>query len=202
MSVMEENPNEINEESTFEGTAEKTKKKSAKREMLEWVEAIVAAVLIAFVIRTFIMTVVRVDGQSMENTLYNNERLIVWRLGYEPENDDIIIFEPRCAQGSYYVKRVIATEGQTVKIDYDTNSVYVDGEKIDEPYIKEEMSLYMFSANDDEWTVPEDCVFVMGDNRNHSSDSRNPDVGFVTKDSILGKVVLRFWPLNTIGLVK
>ncbi len=191
------NENEINE-----AAAQPKKRKSAKREMLEWVEAIVIAVIIAFVIRTFIMTVVKVDGQSMENTLHDSERLIVWRLGYEPTNDDIIIFEPKCAPGSYYVKRVIATEGQTVVVDYGTNSVYVDGEKLDEPYIKEKMEIYPYSASSDEYTVPEDCVFVMGDNRNHSSDSRNPDVGFVTKESILGKVVLRFWPLNTLGTVE
>lgn len=194
---MDEKSNEINEEAF-----QQNKGKSAKREMLEWVEAIIIAVIIAFVIRTFIMTVVKVDGQSMENTLHDSERLIVWRLGYEPKNDDIIIFEPKCAPGSYYVKRIIATEGQTVTIDYDTNSVYVDGEKLDEPYIKEEMELYPYSASSDEYTVPEDCVFVMGDNRNHSSDSRNPDVGFVTEESILGKAVLRFWPLNTLGTVK
>lgn len=192
----------MEENNGMSGEVQTKKKKSAKREMLEWIEAIVIAVLIAFVIRTFIVTVVRVDGQSMEDTLYNADRLIVWRLGYEPESDDVIIFEPKCAPDSYYVKRVIATEGQTVAVDYDTNSVYVDGKKLDEPYIKEEMRLYPYSTSRDEWTVPEDCVFVMGDNRNHSSDSRNPDVGFVTKKSILGKVVLRFWPLSSIGTVK
>lgn len=198
---MDENLNTMPEGSPEEG--ETKKKKSAKREALEWVQAILIAVVIAFLVRTFLMTVVRVDGESMMDTLHHNERLIVWKLGYEPEADDIIIFHPRCNPKSYYVKRVIALEGQTVYIDYDENAVYVDGEKLDEPYIRQhDADPLEVKSLETEWTVPEGCVFVMGDNRNNSSDSRNSDVGFVTKESILGKVLVRFWPFNKIGIVK
>ena len=98
-------------------------------------------------------------------------------------------------------KRIIATEGQSVEINYDENAVYVDGEKIDEPYIYEEMLDISFGSTD-YWVVPEDHVFVMGDNRNNSRDSRSDSVGFVNRDTIEGKVVFRFWPLNKMGIVK
>ncbi len=175
-------------------------KKSMLREIFEWIMVIVIAVSVAFVIRTFIMTVVKVDGESMANTLHNNERLIAWRLGYSPKNGDIIIFEPECAPGSYYVKRVIATEGQKVKIDYSENAVYVDEERIEEPYIKEEMMDRGFFGGDGNYVVPEDCVFVLGDNRNNSRDSRDMSVGYVDESDILGKVVVRIWPLTKLGV--
>ncbi len=177
------------------GNDKKKAEKSVQREILEWVQAIVIAVVLALVVRTFVFTVVRVDGASMEPTLQNNDRMIVWRLGYEPKAGDIVIFNPPSyPKNTYWVKRVIATEGQTVKIDYTTNSVYVDGEKIDESYLGEEMLdlNYKFS----EVTVPKDCVFVMGDNRNHSSDGRM--IGTFSKDCIVGEAVLRFWPFNNI----
>ncbi|MGM9550847.1 MAG: signal peptidase I [Clostridia bacterium] len=176
--------------------------KSMLREIIEWVLVLVIAASVAFFIRQFIMTVVKVDGESMANTLHNKEHLIAWRLGYEPDNGDIIIFEPDCAQGSYYVKRVIATEGQSVEIDYEENAVYVDGMKIEEPYIKEEMLDRSYFGGENSWVVPDDSVFVLGDNRNNSRDSRDPSVGYVDKDAILGKVVLRLWPVTKIGLVE
>ena len=197
---MDENLNTTPENTPEDGKTKK--KKSAKREALEWVQAILIAVVIALVVRGFFMTVVRVDGQSMMDTLHHNERLIVWKFGYEPKRDDIVIFHPRCNPKSYYVKRVIALEGQTVYVDYDENAVYVDGEKLDEPYIRQaDADPLEVKSLETEWTVPEGCVFVMGDNRNNSSDSRNSDVGFVTKESIMGKVLIRFWPLNKIGTV-
>jgi signal peptidase I len=171
-------------------------KKSVQREILEWVQAIVIAVVLALLVRNFIFTVVRVDGQSMEPTLQHNDRMIVWRLGYEPKAGDIVIFNPPAyPENTYWVKRVIATEGQTVKIDYTTNSVYVDGEKIDEPYLGEEMEERMYNFSEVE--VPKDCVFVLGDNRNHSSDGRM--IGPISEDCIVGEAVLRFWPVNNIN---
>ena len=171
-------------------------KKSFKKELLEWVQAIVIAVVLALVIRSFVFTVVRVDGQSMEPTLQHNDRMIVWRLGYEPERDDIVIFNPPGYEKNvYWIKRVIATEGQHVEIDYARNSVYVDGEKIDEPYLGEEMRA-LAHLPITEIDVPEDCVFVLGDNRNHSTDGRV--IGPVSEDRIVGKAVVRFWPFGGI----
>jgi signal peptidase I len=127
-----ENNDNAQESVETQGTGNDKKKaeKSVQREILEWVQAIVIAVVLALVVRTFVFTVVRVDGASMEPTLQNNDRMIVWRLGYEPKAGDIVVFKSQATNNDHWIKRVIATEGQTVKIDYKTNSVFVDGEKM------------------------------------------------------------------------
>ncbi len=183
------------------------KKKSMGRELMEWVEAIVIAVLAALVIRSFVFTVVRVDGSSMNNTLANNDRLIVWRLGYEPEQGDIVIFAPESKNTDtnvlnriYWVKRVIATEGQHVDIDYAENAVYVDGEKLDEPYIAEPMEQPQSPNTITSIDLQEGELFLMGDNRNNSQDSRY--IGAVKKEDLVGRAVLRFWPFGSFGGVK
>ena len=194
----------MDENKNIENTAVGAENKGVVREIFEWVMCIVIAVAVAMFIKTFIMTVAKVDGESMLDTLHDQERLIAWKLGYEPENNDVIIFQPKEStpqNRKFFVKRVIATENQTVEINYDENAVYVDGVKIDEPYIYEEMLDISFGSTD-YWVVPEDHVFVMGDNRNNSRDSRSDSVGFVDCDSIEGKVVFRFWPLNKMGIVK
>ena len=181
------------------------KKKSLGREILEWCEAIVVAVLVALVIRSFVFTVVRVDGSSMDHTLANNDRLIVWRLGYEPKQGDIVIFEPNIPENQgksildriYWVKRVIAVGGQHVEIDYSTNSVYVDGVKLDEPYLPENMNPPADTSTIRSIDIPEGQIFLMGDNRNNSRDSRY--IGPVDEDDVVGTAVLRFWPFTSFG---
>lgn len=211
---MDENLN-IN---TFPENGEEKKEKGALREMLEWIVCIAVAFLVAFVLKTYVMTIAVVDGNSMQHTLHDKERLITWKLGYEPKKNDIVIFEPPASTPErriYYVKRVIATEHQDVVIDYNESAVYVDGEKIDEPYIKDQVMSTIGQraiTSDPESennvivdnviraVVPEDHVYVLGDNRNNSQDSRT--IGFVPEEDIEGKVIFRFWPLNTIGIVK
>lgn len=179
-------------------------KNSFGHEVFEWVKAILFAVIIALLIRTFLFTVVRVDGSSMVPTLENNQRLIVWRLGYTPTAGDVVIFCPPIAENeaktffkTYWVKRVIATEGQHVVINYEENQVYVDDEPIKEPYLNEVMQ-QQFSATD--IVVPEGQIFLMGDNRNHSRDGRM--IGCVDESAVIGRAVLRFWPLNEMGVIQ
>ena len=172
--------------------AQEIVKKSVQREILEWVVSILVAVVLALFIRQFVFTVVRVDGESMVPTLQHNDRLIVWRLGYTPENGDIIVLHQAGHQP--YIKRVIANEGQTVDIDFVTHKVYVDGTELEEEYINEPTALrgnMKFPV-----TVGEDQVFVMGDNRNNSRDSRFTDVACVDYDDIMGKAVFRFLPFG------
>ncbi len=170
---------------------------SIGKEIFEWVQAIVVAIVIAMAIRTFVFTLVNVDGQSMEPTLHDSDRLVVTRLAYTPEKGDIIIFRPDCDPDRPYVKRIIAMPGDTIDINQETGDVSVNGEILDEPYIKERIRNFgtvSFPA-----VVPENHVFVMGDNRNHSKDSRYQDVGMVSYESIIGKASFRFWPFSDWG---
>ena len=153
---------------------------------------------------TFCGRLTRVDGPSMDNTLQHNELLLVWSLGYKPQQGDIVVLNKTTAThlgGVAIVKRVIALEGQTVDIDYDAGTVAVDGQVLDEPYILEEM-LWPSSSHMQEthFEVPEDSIFVMGDNRNNSSDSRTDMVGNIKRENIIGKAWLRIWPVSDFGV--
>lgn len=170
--------------------------KSKSREMFEWVGSIAIALVVALILRNYIVTFVKVDGSSMVPTLINNERLIVVRLLYKPHEGDIIILNPPVGRGPY-VKRIIGMPGQTVTIDSITGNVYVDGVLKDEPYINNKTI-----GSKSEYVVPDKCVFVLGDNRGVSHDSRAPDVGFIPYKSVLGKVVFRVWPFTRFGTIK
>ena len=142
----------------------------------------------------------------MDNTLKDGEMMLIWSLGYQPKQGDIVVLNKtdqvtdQLLHSKAIVKRVIATGGQSVDIDYSTGTVYVDGEPLDEPYIKEEMYLpanpMMYNTH---WDIPEGAIFVMGDNRNASTDSRHEMVGPIDEDYILGKVVFALWPLEKFG---
>ena len=144
-----------------------------------------------------------VDGGSMENTLYDGEHLIISDLFYTPKQGDIVVVQDLSKQDLHpelshpIVKRVIATEGQTVMI-LSNGDVYVDGELLDEEYVYIDEPGYRY--NDLYLVVPEDCVFLMGDHRNVSLDSRS-SAGAFSEDAILGKVILRFAPLDRFGRV-
>ncbi len=183
------------------------KKRGWKRELLDWVEAIVFAVVITFLLKNFVFTLVKVDGQSMEPTLQNENRLYVNRFFYTPEKGDIIIFTPHSDPDRPYVKRVIATEGDTVYIDFETGDVYVNDEIIEEKYIAErtehkgtyirELMLYGEYSRENPIVIEKDHIFVMGDNRNASKDSR--ELGQVPVDEVMGHALFRFWPLDEFG---
>ena len=149
----------------------------------------------------FLVRIVGVDGESMVPTLHDKDWLIISNLFYEPEVGDIVVLaKDSFFDGKMIVKRIIATENQVVDIDFERGIVYIDGVAIDEPYIAEKTYRsfdMVFPA-----TVPEDSVFVMGDNRNHSSDSRDASLGMVHESNILGRLILRLWPIADFGFVK
>jgi len=199
------------------GMAEQ-KQRSVLHEIWDWVIAIFLAVIIAFAVRAFIFEPVSVEGSSMENTLLSSDRLIVFKLGYylgDPHRGDIVVLQYKEGVTSRipiikdldiakralttvsevdYIKRIIAIPGDT--IDMTEGYVYVNGEKIDEPYIKEQGSTDAYSP-DYPLVVPEGSVFVMGDNRRGSKDSRQ--IGLISIDRLKGKAVLRIWPRSRFG---
>jgi len=139
----------------------------------------------------------------MEKTLFDKEVLLVSDLFYEPKQGDVIVFQSNTIlDNEAIVKRVIATEGQVVDIDFENWIVYVDGEAIEEPYINFEAGRYM-NGSDYQFpmTVEEGKIFVMGDNRNHSTDSRDDRIGQVDTRYVLGRVLVRIFPLSTIGII-
>lgn len=175
------------------------KKKKIIKEIADWFVCILVAVIIALVVRTYIFTLVRVDGKSMVPTLSHGDTLYTNRFFYQPQNGDIIVFRPVHSPKTPYIKRVIATEGQTIDINRETCEVFVDGNKLNEDYIAEPM----LSAGNMQYpvTVPEGYVFAMGDNRNHSFDSRDSRVGLVPEENIIGEAVFRILPVSDMGML-
>jgi len=137
----------------------------------------------------------------MEPTLQHRDRLFVHKFLYTPQNGDIVVFDPTGGRSTKYIKRVIATEGQTVYINFANNSVYVDNELIYEPYILESMNILRDNQPSfGPMLVPEGTSFVLGDNRNNSHDSRA--IGAVDNRRIEGRAVLRFFPPRTFGTLR
>ena len=150
------------------------------RDLYEWVQAQVCSVLVVVVIFTFVIRLIGVDGHSMVPTLQNGDRLLVLNsMLYDVYNyGDIVVLRKDSFLGDPIVKRVIAVENQTADIDFSTGSVYVDGVLLKEDYINE--LTFLEEGTEFPLTVPKGSVFVMGDNRNHSSDSRDSRLGTVT----------------------
>lgn len=173
--------------------------RSARRDIYDWMQCIVVAIIVCVLLFSFFVRLVDVVGESMFPTLDNGDKIIVSNLFYDPKPGDIVVFRKDEYRDEPLVKRVIAVAGQTIDIDFDLGIVYVDGEPLDEPYIAEPTSEPLdFSGP---VTVPENCVFVMGDNRNHSTYSRYSTIGFVDKRCIMGKVYFTLYPLKNFGSV-
>ena len=168
--------------------------------VFEWYEALISAALVLVLVFSFFFRIIQVDGESMVPTLQNGDKLIVWGAGYEPQRSDVVIVDSYTAYGKPLVKRVIAKGGDVVNIDYQAGTVSVNGEVLQEAYIAE--PTYLGYDVTFPYTVPEGTVFVMGDNRNASLDSRSSYVGCIDERDILGKVLLCFLPFSDFGVVK
>ena len=179
--------------------------------LIEYVEVFVFAVIFVILLMTFCVRLCEVDGPSMNKTLSHGEKLIISDFFYKPQTGDIVVFHLSDSDIEYYnkpiVKRVIATEGQHVKIDYMQKLVYVsdddifsEDELLDESaYAYYDIGIFKEAKADkpaEIFTVPEDHLFVMGDNRNNSADSRNVHIGMVNENCVLGKALLRLSPLT------
>ena len=143
--------------------------------------------------------IIGVSGDSMKNTLLDGERIVISNLFYKPKQGDIVVLTKYSFLDEPIVKRVVAVEGQTIDIDFDKGEVYVDGELLHEDYI----AAPTHRSYDVTFpqTVPEGCVFVMGDNRNASNDSRNGELGMVDRRCIMGKAYMIILPINKLKLL-
>lgn len=166
-----------------------------KMELYDWIQCIVGALVIGILIFMFCIRVVNVDGTSMWPTLHDTDMILTTNFLYDPKPGDVVVFQTDTYDQSPLVKRIIATEGMTVDIDFEQGIVYVDGKALDEPYIAEPT----ITRSDFEGpvTVPEGCLFVMGDNRNHSTDSRRSTIGMVDERCIIGKVLMVVFPAGS-----
>lgn len=171
-------------------------KQTAKgRDLYEWVQSLVGSVLVVVAIFTFVIRMMGVDGHSMLNTLQHGDRLLVVNsmLYHDYKYGDIVILrKDGVFDDDPIVKRVIAVEGQTVDIDFAEGIVYVDGEALEEDYIRE--PTYTAEGTEFPLTVPEGSIFVMGDNRNGSSDSRDYRLGTVDTRYVIGKAAFLIFP--------
>ena len=176
-------------------------------DVLEWMSCMIFAVTAMLVINLFFFRSITVSGTSMNDTLVDGDKVIAMNFCYTPQYGDIVIVQADKLKnkntglyGEPIIKRVIAKGGDTVRIDYANGNVYRNDELLEEDYIKDLTHLHNdgWLQDNEEIVVPENCVFVMGDNRNASNDSRNlQDVGFIDVDSIMGKAIVRFAPIKS-----
>ena len=171
---------------------EETVELSVKAEVFDWLQSIVFAIIACVLLFMFVARVVTVDGGSMNPTLLHGDRLIVSNLSKHYEQGDVVVFVAPEYMDEPLIKRVIATEGQTVDIDFGAGIVYVDGIALEEDYTYTPTNVQegiIFPI-----TIADGCIFVMGDNRNGSKDSRHPDIGMIDTREILGKAVFLVFP--------
>ncbi len=176
--------------------------KGILKEILSTSVYLLLVLLVAYLIVTFVGQRTQVSQSSMEPTLSDGDHLIVDKISYrigDPKRFDIIVFPFQYDKDTYYIKRIIGLPGETIRIDAD-GTIYVDGKALDESYGKEVIQNPGRAAEDVK--LGDDEYFVMGDNRNNSSDSRDPAVGSIHRKDIIGRAFIRIWPLSKFGILK
>lgn len=168
--------------------------------LYSWLQPVIFALAALVLISTFLGRMIGVDGTSMVPTLHDGDMIVLQGVGYTPKAGDVVVLTQRSYSDTPIVKRVIATGGQTVDIDYDANAVYVDGVQLDEPYLGEPMRWPTWS-HQSHIEVPEGSICVLGDNRNNSTDSRSPLVGTVDARCVLGRGLLVLFPFQDFGRI-
>ena len=174
------------------------------RELLNTAIYLLCVLGAVWLVITFVGQRTEVEGASMENTLHNGDNLIVDKLSYrfhDPERFDIIVFPFQFQDNTYYIKRIIGLPGETVQI-MDDGSIYINGEKLEENYGMEVIKPETIGRAAEPIELGDDEYFVMGDNRNDSSDSRTDMVGNITRENIIGKAWLRIWPVSDFGVLQ
>ena len=177
--------------------AKEQKQKGA--ELFDWAQALVTAIIFIVLVFIFVGRIIGVVGSSMVPTLHEGDRVVLQTIFYSPKAGDIVVLTKESFGDEPIVKRVIATEGQTVDINFETGEVWVDGELQEESYINE--ATYRQGDVEFPITVDEGCIFVMGDNRNKSTDSRFSSVGMIDERCVLGRGILRVYPFSSIGVI-
>ena len=198
-----------NEKDIVEINTVQKKQGSFLSELFDYFELFIISACCVLILFSFFTRICRVSGDSMLNTLYNNEMLIVSDVLYTPERGDIIVFHQTGDLNEPVVKRVIATEGEWIDIEAGSNGLVVtiyDSNKENPQVLQEDYANYFKGVGYYNYTeypvkVPEGCIFVMGDNRGNSLDSRSDSIGFVDVRRVLGKVVCRVLPLDKFGTV-
>ena len=174
------------------------------RELLNTAIYLLCVLGAVWLVITFVGQRTEVEGASMENTLHNGDNLIVDKLSYrfhDPERFDIIVFPFQFQDNTYYIKRIIGLPGETVQI-MDDGSIYINGEKLEENYGMEAIKPETIGRAAEPIELGDDEYFVMGDNRNNSSDSRTDMVGNIKRENIIGKAWLRIWPVSDFGVLQ
>ena len=164
---------------------------------------IFSAIIVLLLVMSFVFRQVTVEGRSMNDTLTDGDRLLVSVLGYTPKTGGIVVI----THGKYtdhdesLIKRVIAVEGQRLRINYETGDVSIDGVLLNEPYITGKTNRVVNSAQIPD-VIPKGYVFVMGDNRQNSLDSRSASIDLIPVENIVGKALFRVYPLNSFGSIE
>lgn len=175
-------------------------KKISMKDIYETAECIIIAFVVIVTLILFVFRAVSVDGDSMLPNMHDGDRIITTNFLYTPQKGDVVVIDENTNYGKPLIKRVIASEGDKIFIDFATGDVYINDEKLSEEYIYEK--IHIQEKDNVNMVVPQGYVFVMGDNRNNSLDSRDHAIGLVNEKNILGKALLKIYPFNNIGVVK